>query len=110
MRLTAVLLAWAILATTSTSAAADQQTTQATSVQGRARSISVETDVRQIAMSASLVLAGYAAESNSPESASLRERIRTELSTLPADLRSQLSTFYAQHRRSGVDEAVDAQR
>jgi tetratricopeptide (TPR) repeat protein len=77
--------------------------------------LAVQSDPRQMAVAAALVVAGYAAPPSDPASAALRDDVRKGLSGVDADLRSRLAAFYAAHRRKNaegalVDEAADALR
>jgi len=68
------------------------------------------TDPRQITIAAALLLAGYAGEPDDPAAVPLRDDVRKALSGVEPDLRGRLASFYAAHRRAGVDEATDAIR
>jgi hypothetical protein len=72
--------------------------------------IAVETDTRLVTVAAALVVAGYASPGDGPGAAALRRRTLEALAGTPADLRERLQTFYRQHRRPDVDEALDASR
>lgn len=77
---------------------------------GQAPTFSVQTDLRQLAVSGALVLAGYSAPAVRPEAELLRRELRDGLATVDADLRARLRSFYTAHRRAGVDEEADAVR
>jgi tetratricopeptide (TPR) repeat protein len=72
--------------------------------------ISVETDLRQIAVGCALILAGYDAPATMPETTALRSRVRNELQQVGGDLLVRLREFYSRHRREGVEESTDAAR
>lgn len=72
--------------------------------------LSVQTDHRQIAVAAALVVAGYDAPPVNPAASTLRDEVRTALASIDPALKQKLETFYRTHRRTGVDEERDAAR
>lgn len=75
----------------------------------------LQTDVRQVAVAAALLVAGYRATATDPAATGLRETIQKGLAGIDPSLRERLERFYAAHRRTNADgapadEASDALR
>ena len=81
----------------------------ATRAQTSVPALAVQTDQRQLAIAAALVLAGYDAPT-SPAIANLRAEVRAALASVDPELRSRLTNFYRTNRRADVDEEVDGRR
>ena len=71
--------------------------------------LAVQTDQRQLAIAAALVLAGYEAPA-SPETERLRAEVRAALAGVSPELKGRLATFYRANRRTGVAEEADGLR
>jgi tetratricopeptide (TPR) repeat protein len=73
--------------------------------------VRLESDVRMFVVMAALNIAGFDYESNSQTLSPARAKLREDLAgKVPQQLKEKLAAYYKEHRRAGVDEAVDASR